>query len=181
MHVLVICLAIASALGIVLVESMAGEGAGAPPAPSRAPELDRIAQSVGTWDAEVSLMGQTAKGVETCRMGVGGLWLVTEFEGEMMGAPFEGHGLTGFDAAKGKVVGMWVDSMGGPWTTMEGTFSKDGKTLTSTANGFDEAGKPSVSRHVVEFGKDERTFRVFQAGPDGKEEVEVMSIRYTRR
>lgn len=181
MNSLVVIVLFASALGAFLVHSMASGAQDAPPAPPRpAPALEPLAQFVGTWDAEVELMGQKSTGVETCRMDVGGFWLLTDFEGSVMGAPFRGHGITGFDPAKQMLVGVWVDSMGGPWALLEGAFSKDGKTFTATCDGVDETGKPAKSRQVTECGRNERTFTVFQTGPDGKE-VQAMKIRYKKR
>src|SRR5262245_26581524 len=78
------------------------------------PELKRLEAWVGTWDAEISMMGQVTRGSEVCRLECGGYWLVTEFAGSFMGQPFQGRGLTGFDAAKGSYTGAWVDSTGGP-------------------------------------------------------------------
>ncbi len=181
MSILFVCLALASAFGLFLFHAMTGGHADAPPAPpSPGPEVEQLARSVGTWDAEVTILGHTSKGVETCRMAAGGFWLVTDFEGSFMGAPYFGHGLTGFDPVKRTIVGVWVDSMGGPWTTIAGAFTKDGKRLEAEADGIGPDGQPARSRHVTEFAGNERTFRIFQAGPDGKE-AEMMKIRYTRR
>jgi hypothetical protein len=52
-----------------------------------APELKRLEAWVGTWDAEVSMMGQMSKGSEVCRIECGGNWLVTEHTGSFMGQP----------------------------------------------------------------------------------------------
>ena len=89
-----------SAFLVLRAASSRQESPAAPPLP---PETKRLEAWVGTWDAEVSMMGQTTKGTETCRIECGGHWLVTEHSGSFMGAPFQGKGLTGYDASKGAV------------------------------------------------------------------------------
>lgn len=165
---------------IALVAFAAQDGPEMPMGP--APELKFYDKYVGTWDAEVEMMGQVSKGVETCRMGVGGVWLVTDFEGSFMGAPFCGHGVNGFDAASGSYNGVWVDSTGGAIASIhDGKIGKNGRELVSVADGVGMDGKPSRSRHVTTFdGTDRRTFVVYAAGEDGGE-VPMMTIRYQRR
>ena len=120
--------------------------AGAPPMP---PEVKRLECWVGTWDAEVSMMGQTSKGTETCRMECGGFWLVTEHSGSFMGQPFQGKGFTGWDATKSAYVGTWIDSTGGPMSAYSnGQFSKDGKSFTALVDGPGMDGKPARFEYV---------------------------------
>jgi hypothetical protein len=148
--------------------------------PEPAPELKVLQQSVGTWTADLTIMGEASKGKETCRFDMNGFWLVTDFEGSFMGAPFKGHGVTGFDASKKRFVGVWVDSSGSPLSIIEGTASADGKVLTQHTEGLDMTGKPARFRHITTFkDKDHRTFEVTQLLPDGKEQA-IMSIQYTR-
>ncbi len=161
-------------------EPQGAQGApGAPPGPG--PEHAQLAAWVGTWNAEVECMGQVSKGVETCRMGLGGFWLLTDFEGEFMGAPFSGHGMTGFDPAKGKLVALWADSMGSPLSLAEGELDAAGKRFVATAEGLGMDGHPGRFEHVTTFeGRDRRTFEIVQLRDGGAREV-AMRIRYTRR
>lgn len=152
--------------------------AGAPPLP---PELKRLEAWVGTWEAEVSMMGQVTKGSEVCRLDCGGYWLVTEHTGTFMGQPFLGKGLTGYDAAKGAFSGVWVDSSGGPMSVFaNGQFSKDGKTFTALVDGLGMDGKPARFEYLSTFPDARtRTFEIFQLD-GGKKELQ-MKIRYSRR
>src|SRR5262245_52857170 len=98
---MVLALMFATAVALVVFHAASPtkqQEAGAPPLP---PETKRLEAWVGTWDAEVSMMGQITKGTEVCRLDCGGYWLVTEHTGTFMGQPFLGKGLTGYDAAKG--------------------------------------------------------------------------------
>ena len=49
---------------------------------------------------------------------LGGRYLEQRYEGTMMGQPFSGIGVTGFDNYKKKFVSTWVDSMGTAIMTM---------------------------------------------------------------
>lgn len=159
-------------------ENAAQAGAHAPALP---PELAKLQAWTGTWDAEVSLMGQTSTGTEVCRMDVGGYWLATEFTGTFLGAPFHGRGYTGWDAAKSRYSGVWVDSSGGPMSVFAtGTFSKDGKTFTALVDGVGPDGKPMKCEHVTTF-PDAKT-RVFEIHDVGGAKRELqMRITYTKR
>jgi hypothetical protein len=57
-------------------------------------------------------------------------FLQEEHKGDMMGKPFQGLGLTGYDNMKKKYVGVWVDSMGTAMAPSEGTADSAGKVIT---------------------------------------------------
>lgn len=175
-----VLIAAAAAVCLVAFAASGGPDEGPPAPPRPAAELARLTAYVGTWDAEVDMMGETSRGTETCRFDLGGFWLVTDFTGEFMGAPFQGHGITGFDAAAGRFTGVWVDSMGSPLTLLEGTFSADGKTFTAHVEGPDMTGTTTRFRHQTTFAGDRRTFRVVALREGGVEEP-WMEIRYQRR
>ena len=84
--------------------------------PTPGPEHEMLKKDVGTWDATVEMFmapgapPAVSKGTETVTM-LGGFWQVGEFKSEMIGQPFEGQGITGYDPAKKKFVGTWVDTM----------------------------------------------------------------------
>jgi hypothetical protein len=149
--------------------------------PGRAAEHALLAKQAGTWDADIEMMGQKCKGVETDVMRCGGLWLISDFQGQAMGAPFEGHGTMGWDAAKKKYVGTWADSMGGPMVIMEGTASADGKVLTCFSEGPHPTGKIVRSKHVTTLvDARTRTYVITSPGPDGKE-APMLKITYTKK
>ena len=148
----------------------------------------RLAKAVGAWDAEIeSMMGgpgasaEKSKGSETVKALPGGLWMMSDFQGEFGGMPFHGHGVNGYDPAKQKYVGTWVDSFGTHLSTMEGTVDEKTKTGTFFMEGPDMTGKMVKYRLVTKWiDDDNRTFEMFGPGPDGKE-GEVMKITYKRR
>jgi hypothetical protein len=114
-------------------------------------------------------------------IGCGGLCLISTFKAQMMGGAFEGHGLTTYDPAKKKYVGSWTDSMSTGMAVGESTYDAAKKTWTGWMEGPDMTGKVTRSRSVIEWkGENTRVFRMYGAGPDGKE-VLGMTITLTRR
>lgn len=158
-----------------------------PPMPKPGPEHDILKMDVGTWDAVIELVPapgappQKSKGVETARMGCGGLCLISDFKSEMMGAPFEGHGVMAWDSTKKKYTGVWMDSMSAGIALTEGTYDPKAKKWTSTMEGPDMTGKVVKTRATSEMrSPTERVFTMYSPGADGKE-MEVMKITYTKR
>jgi hypothetical protein len=176
------------ALGAVATaQDTPAQPAGGPPLPKPGPEHQILKQDEGTWDATVEMLAgppgapaSTSKGVETNKLTGGGLWLVTDFKSEMMGQPFEGHGVTGWDPAKKKFVGTWVDSMTTTLTTMESTYDPAAKRITGWMEAPDETGKPTRTKLVTEYkDADTRVFTMYMVN-DGKE-TPSMRITYKRR
>lgn len=76
-----------------------------------------IAKAAGTWKATVTSWTEpgsepmVTEGTFHRKMTLGGRVLEETYEGNMMGAPFEGHSLLGFDNATGRYWTIWVDNM----------------------------------------------------------------------
>src|SRR5205809_737763 len=95
-----------------------------PASPKPGPEHEQLKRLEGVWEATVNAGGQESKGTMTYKMDLGGLWLVSEFEGDFGGMKFRGRGLDTYDAAKKKHVALWADSMSTTPMIMEGTYDK---------------------------------------------------------
>lgn len=158
-----------------------------PPMPKPGPEHEVLKMDQGTWDAIVEVTpgpgapAMKSKGVEVNTVGCGGLCIISDFKGEMMGAPFTGHGVTTWDVAKKKYVGSWTDSMSTGLSIGESTYDAATKKWTGSIEGPDMTGSVVKMRTVVEW-KDAttRVFTMYSTGPDGKE-MEGMRITYKRR
>ena len=155
-----------------------------PPMPKPGPEHEMLKKDVGTWDATVEMLmppSPPSKGTEVNTLGPGGLWLISDFKSEMMGAPFQGHGVTGWDPAKKKYVGTWVDSMSTALSTIEGTYDAASRSVTSMMQVTGEGGQPMTMKAVTQMKDDDtRVFTMYMNGPDGKE-APTMRITYKRR
>ncbi|MET0553778.1 MAG: DUF1579 domain-containing protein [Vicinamibacteria bacterium] len=167
-----------------LSTGVASAQAPVPPRPGAEHEI--LKSDVGTWDVTVeSFMPgapapMTSKGTETNTL-MGGLWLVTDFKADMMGMPFQGHGVTGYDAGKKKYVGTWVDTLSSGLGLSEATWDAASKTMTGTIEAPDPSGQVQKMKSVVTYkDADTRVFTMSGTGPDGKD-VKIMTITYTRK
>lgn len=154
-------------------------------------EHERLTLDVGSWDATVRCYMQgpgaepmVSHATEIVTLMPGGLWALSDFEGQFGDAPFHGHGQAGYDTLKKKYVGTWIDSMSPSLMTMEGDYDPKTKTLTMYGKGIDpRSGKPYEAKMTTEHkDKDSRVFTMFRKSDGSKGEfVKAMEISYARR
>jgi hypothetical protein len=149
--------------------------------PKPGPEHEMLKQMEGNWDATIKMMGQESKGKMTYKMGLGGLWLMSHFEGDFGGMKFEGRGMDTYNPAKKKYIGIWADSMETAPLISEGDFDKETKTLTMIGEGPGPDGKPAKYKSTVKMiDADTMEFTMAGPTPEGKEGV-MLSISYKRK
>jgi hypothetical protein len=163
------------------------EAPGGPPTPKPGPHHAHLKRSAGTWDATVEFFGppgtppQISKAVEVNTLDSSGLWLISDFKGQMEGQPFQGHGIFGYDPDKGEYNGVWVDSLITTPMISHGTCDGTGRVRKLTSEGLGPDGKPTAFKMTdEEKGPDTRVFTLAASGPEGKDVV-MMKITYTRR
>jgi hypothetical protein len=99
----------------------------------------------------------------------------------MMGQPFEGHGIAGWDPKRKKYTMTWVDTMSVAPSSGESTWDAASRTLTGYMEGPDPTGAVHRMRMVTEYKDDAtRVFTMYMNGPDGKE-APTMRITYKKR
>jgi hypothetical protein len=178
--------ALLSSLACSLLLSSAVAAQDMPPMPKPGPEHELLRMEEGTWDAVIEMSqpgapAMTSKGTEVATLGCGGLCLVTKFDSDMGGMPFQGNGLTTYDASKKKYVGSWTDSMSAGLLTSEGTYDAATKVVTTWMEGPDATGAVQKMKSTsTQADADHRTMTMFMKAPDGTE-VQAMKISYTRR
>lgn len=151
------------------------------------PQHARLAEAVGTYDMVVKSWQSpdapptTDTGVSTRRMVLGGRVMVEEAKATMMGQPFDGLGLHGFDNVSGKYWATWNDSVGTGLMVAEGDCDGQG-ACTFTGSWNDPVTKGKVTARMTSHWTDANTeiFEMHGPGPDGKE-MKMMQITYTRR
>ena len=123
-----------------------------------------------------------SKGRDTSEMIFDGRYLKSDFSCDIMGMPYKGTGLTGYDNTKKKFVGVWADSMSTGMMVAEGEADAGGKVITFGG----EYPCPMEGGAIRKFRQvwtitdaDHHEFEMFGAGPDGKE-FRGMHIKYTR-
>jgi hypothetical protein len=144
----------------------------------------------GMWDVETKtwMSGpgtepSVTKGTAQMKMVLGDRFLQQEMNGEMMGMPFNGMGLTGYDNFKKKYVSFWIDNMGTGMSTMEGEMDSEGKTCTYWGV-MDEpmTGEKDkkVKYTITMLSPDKHVFRIFDVVAYGEKDP-TMEITYTRK
>ena len=121
------------------------------------------------------------KGSATRAMILDGRVMVEIYHGSMMGIPFTGQGMTGYDNVSGKYWATWNDSMSTGIMVMEGTCDAE-MTCTFTGTYNDPIAKGPVKSRMI-FRWTSPTTEVLEMhgpGPDGKE-VKMMELIYTKK
>ena len=85
----------------------------------------------GEWDTSTTVMGMEPEtGTQSIKWILGGRQLQSEVNGTVMGRPFEGLGLLGYDNYKKKYTSVWCDSQSTTLLTSEGLADQSGKVIT---------------------------------------------------
>ena len=121
------------------------------------------------------------RGAATRVMALDGRVLMEEFEGTMMGGPFNGHGMTGYDNVTGQYWSTWNDSMSTGLMVSTGTCNGDRVcTFEGTWNDPIRKGPTRMRMTTRWTGPDTEVFEMY--GPDKQDrEVRMMEMTYTRR
>jgi hypothetical protein len=159
------------------------EAAGTPGPAHKA--LDAL---VGDWKAEVKCWMEpggepnVSKATSKASWTLKGRFLEEEFHGEMMGKPFSGKTLLGFDNTKQTFNSVWVSDTQTSMFTSEGRGDSSNKVITlegkatCAATGRKDVPMKTVLRVI---SPDKHVFEMFDGskGPNTK----TMEITYTRR
>src|SRR5689334_10618892 len=147
----------------------------------------QFASLVGSWATTTKEWMEPGKpptettGSADMKMLLDGRFLQQEFKGDMMGHPYSGIGISGYDNLRKRYVSTWIDTMGTGIFTMEGTASADGKTITLRGQHAELGGGHMTHRAVWKIvDSNTQTFDMYGAHQGGKE-TKMMEITYTRR
>jgi Protein of unknown function (DUF1579) len=151
-----------------------------------AEEHKQLLKMVGKWnlafkswmDPKAPPMDST--GTAESKAILGDRFVQTTVTSTFMGKPFSGVAINGYDKAKKKFVGTWMDSMSTGISVVEGTADASGKVITSQMKGTDPVtGKETRMRIVGRWESDDKLVEEFHEKKGGKE-VKMMEITYTR-
>jgi hypothetical protein len=149
---------------------------------------DFLKNYVGTWEVDATTYEQPgaqptkSRGTMTGELLFGGRFAECRFSGQMMGQPFMGIQIEGFDLFQQKYVGLWIDSMSTNFFLTSGTLDASGKVLTETGMLPDPRTGSGLKVRSVTTLLDGGKYRyeMYHPGPDGKE-FKAMEIVYTRK
>jgi hypothetical protein len=146
-----------------------------------------MAKSVGTWNGAITMWMQpgappmSMNAVAKNEMILGGRYLQATNSGQMMGMPFEGISVTGYDNAKKIFVNSWIDNFGTGMLFLEGTWDNSTMSINLTGKMVDPtSGKDIAVREVIKFVDDNNQVMDMYISANGSE-YKSMEIKYTRK
>ena len=146
-----------------------------------------FASLAGSWTTKTREWMEPGKpptestGTADMKMLLDGRFLQQEFTSQMMGQPFSGIGIDGYDNLRKKYVTTWMDTMGTGFFTMEGTASGDGKTITLKGQHDEPGGGKMTHRAVWKIvDGNTQTFDMYGTHKHSKE-MKMLEITYTRK
>jgi Protein of unknown function (DUF1579) len=201
-HGILFAAAVLTAVAAAFVAPVAAQTGNQPPqmTPQQKAEMDAymkaatpgaphqaLASMAGQYDVKVKswhdpkgpAMEET--GTATRSMTLGGRVMVEDFNATMMGQPFTGHGMMGYDNVTGKYWSTWNDSMSTGLMLTEGTCDAQ-KSCTFTGGWTDPVKKTPIKARMTTRWTSPTTeiFEMYAPGPDGKE-MKMMEITYTKK
>jgi len=148
------------------------------------PAHQKLAGLAGTWTFTMTSYEDpknpmTSKGTATSAMIMDGRYLKDEATGDMMGMPFAGTGMTGFNNVTKMYEATWADNMG--TGIMMGTgLETDPNTITMNWAYTDPmTGKPTKVKTITKIvDANKHTFTWYTM--DGGKEIKSFEIEYVR-
>ena len=148
-----------------------------------------LTKMAGEWTATVKFQmdpsqpWQESVGSSVVTSLMDGRYIQESNTSTMMGIPFSGLGITGYDNVTSKFVSTWIDNMGTGIMTSTGTADASGNVITWNGVMSDPiTGKPAKARMVSTMIDDNHhTFEMFNVPPGAKKEMKTMTIDYVRK
>ena len=146
-----------------------------------------LEKAAGEWDAKTKMWmapgmaPEESTGKAVFRSMLGGRFVQMQYSGTMMGGPFRGFAIYGYDNATKKFESVWIDSFSTGMMKGTGELAADKKTMTWTVESTGPDGKKETMREVETFVDDNTTkFEMFSKNPSDGKEFLMMEINYTR-
>jgi len=153
------------------------------------PQHEALKKWAGDWGCTVKFLvdpaqpWQEATTTANTASLLDGRYVQETSTGEMMGQPFTGIAVYGYDNVIGKYVSTWIDNFGTGIMKSEGTADASGNVITWVGTMSDPmTGKPAKERMVsTMIDDDHRTLEMFGVPPGAKKEMKMMRIEYSRK
>jgi hypothetical protein len=132
---------------------------------------------VGTWEVESKMWikpgtePSISNLTSEAKMILGGRYLYSVFKGTMMGQPFKGIQIVGYDKFEKKYRTFWIDNSSTPFFLTSGSLDETGKVLTEKGAwpDFMTGGTSKVKAVTKVVSDDKIVYEMYMIGPDGKE------------
>jgi uncharacterized protein DUF1579 len=142
----------------------------------------RLARMAGHWTTQVKAWFTPGQPVaeSTGTMDItpilGGRYVESVHKGQMMGQPFEGREIDGYDNVAGQYVSSWIDNGGTGVLLLTGQADASGKVVTMTGDFVDPATRKKVTYKGVQTLVDDDTMRYESYMVAGDKETKIMEI-----
>src|SRR5262245_11985520 len=152
------------------------------------PQHQALASAVGDYDIMIkSWHDATTPPMEEAgtvkrSMSLDGRVLVEELSATMMGQPYTGHGMMGYNNGTRKYWSTWNDNMSTEIVLTEVTCDPQGKNCTFSGSWTDPVKKTPIRSRMTTRWPSPTTeiFEMYGPGRDGKE-MKMMEITYTKK
>lgn len=146
----------------------------------------RLNDMIGEWKCSVTMWmpGMPAtQSSGTCK----NEWVLqkryvhTMYKGNMMGMPFEGAGITGYDNINKRYFSNWMDTMTTGVMTEHGQYDEKTKTYTLTGEFDSPMGKKVRSKSEIKILSKDKHIMTMYHGEEAKPLEKVMEVTYVRK
>ena len=150
------------------------------------PMHEMMAKTTGEWNVNTKFWMDPAgepmetEGKATVEMILGGRYMKSTHTGTMMGMPFEGINLQGYDNASGEFTAIWIDNMGTGISVSKGKYDEATNSINFEGSMFDPMKKEDISfRQVVKIIDNHHHLFEMHMNYNGNE-FKSMVVEYTR-
>ena len=146
-----------------------------------------LAAMSGKWTAEVSSriseVATEEKSTSACenKMIFDGRYMQRTRTGTIMGKPFEGMGIIGYDNAKKIFVSTWQDNMSTGILYLEGPYDAATKTITVKGTWMDPLKRNIEIRETFTMPDDKTQVIAIYRTPPGGKEFKYMEMKLARK
>lgn len=150
------------------------------------PQHEMLAGMIGEWDGDITMWmdptqpPQNYEGTVVYESIFDGRYVVGNYSSTMMGMPFSGMDVNGYDNIKKVFFTFWIDNMGTGTMYVEGNFNEETNSINYTGETVDLTGEKMKVRQVVKLiDKDNSIFEMYF--DKGQGEMKTMEIVYKRK
>lgn len=149
---------------------------------------EQLAKLAGDWKATLRYQtpdmpeAQFSEGTCTNTLILGGRFLQSDFRGDMMGMPFQGLQLLGYNNLSGEYESLWIDEMSTHMMYATGTGNEDGSELKFEGEALDPmSGEMVPYAYTVTIAADgTHVMDMYSPMGENGEMVKTFSITYER-
>jgi len=150
------------------------------------PMHEMMSKTTGEWNVNTKYWMDPAgepmetEGKATVEMILGGRYMKSTHTGTMMGMPFEGISLQGYDNATGEFTSIWIDNMGTGFSISKGKYDEATNSINFEGSMLDPITKNDLNfRQVVKTIDDNHFMFEMYMNYNGQE-FKSMVVDYSR-